>query len=568
MHWTKTFIPTLREDPQEAGIDSHKLMLRAGLIRKLGGGLYTFLPLGFKALKKIEEIVREEMDRAGALEILMPALQPREIWEKTGRYQTMGDVMFRLLDRQKKEYVLGPTHEEIVTSLAAAELRSYRQLPKTFYQIQTKFRDEIRPRFGLMRAKEFIMKDAYSFDIDWDKADASYEAMYNAYVRIFNRCGLRTKVVEADTGAMGGNWSHEFMVLADSGEDGIVECEACSYAANLEKAERAAHEATVWETPVPACEPVSTPGQSTIAAISSFLKCKPEQLIKTLIYMIDGNPAAVLAPGDREINEHKLARMLKASSVMLADDDTIQKVTGAPVGFAGPVGLSIPVYCDVGLKGIKGGVTGANRKDEHLLHVDLERDASVKEYIDLCTVKNGDLCPKCSGKLSEKRGIEVGHVFKLGTKYTEALGVNFLDEEGKEHPVIMGSYGIGIERILACYIEQNYDDKGIIWDAAVAPFHIHLIGINMKNETVANAGRKLYEELQSLGYEVLFDDRVDGSAGIKFNDADLLGMPVQVIVGERNLKENMIEIKVRKTDERMKIPMDELKDKLSELINK
>jgi len=544
MQWTQTFIPTLREDPQEAEIDSHKLMLRAGLIRKLGGGLYTFLPLGFRVLKKIENIIREEMDNAGALEILMPALHPKEIWEKTGRYISMGDVMFKLQDRQKKEYVLGPTHEEIVTSLAAAELRSYRQLPKTFYQIQVKFRDEIRPRFGLMRAKEFIMKDAYSFDTTWEAADASYEAMYKAYVRIFKRCGLRTKVVEADTGAMGGNWSHEFMVIADSGEDGIVECESCSYAANLEKAERAQPAPKIWENPVKPCELVNIPGHSTINQVSAFLNCKTEQLIKTIIYIADNKPVAVLVSGDRDINEHKLARKINASSIALADETTIQQVTGAPAGFAGPLGLSIPVYCDIGLKGIKGGITGANKKDAHILHVDLERDATIKEYIDISTVKDGDLCPKCGKPMHEKRGIEVGHVFKLGTKYTDSLGAIYLDENRQQNTIIMGCYGIGVTRTLQAIIEQLHDKDGIIWPFSVAPYQVVILPLNIHHQQTITIAKDLSAELQKAGVDTIIDDR-DERPGVKFKDADLVGFPLRVVIGEKNLASNKVEIKRR-----------------------
>ncbi len=556
MLWSKQLIPTLREVPQEAEIPSHKLMLRAGLIRKLAGGLYTFLPLGFRSLRKVEAIVREEMDRAGALEILMPALHPQEIWENTGRFEVLKDVMFKIRDRQERQMVLGPTHEEIVTDLVSREVKSYRQLPVNLYQIQTKFRDEIRPRFGLMRAKEFIMKDAYSFDTGWDEAGVSYQAMYDAYQRIFKRCGLRTKIVEADTGAMGGSSSHEFMVLADAGEDGIVECNACSYAANLERAE------SVLRAPVAAFdnadkkpEVVSTPNQRTIAEVSAFFQSPPARLIKTLIYVADDQPVAVLVPGDRDVNEIKLNRALGAKTLALADDATIERATGAPVGFAGPVGLTIPVYADVKLQGYKGAITGANRKDAHLVNVDLERDAHVAKYVDVTLAKGGDGCPRCAGgTLQEKRGIEVGHVFKLGTKYSEKLGATYLDAEGKQHPAVMGCYGIGVTRTLQAVIEQSHDDDGIIWPPAVAPYSVEVLVINAQHAESLRVAGEVTAALENAGIDVLFDDR-DERPGVKFKDADLLGIPIRINVGERSLAKGGVEIKLRKTKEMRTAPV-------------
>ncbi|MDD4872093.1 MAG: proline--tRNA ligase [Kiritimatiellae bacterium] len=564
MKWSKTIIPTLRDNPQEAEIDSHKLMLRAGLIRKLGGGLYTFLPLGLRALRKVENIIREEMDRAGALEVLMPALQPREIWDTSERYETMQNVLYHVFDRQKREMLLGPTHEEVITDLVAREISSYRQMPKTFYQIQTKFRDEIRPRFGLMRAKEFIMKDAYSFDTGWDEADASYQAMYDAYTRIFQRCGLRTKTVEADTGAIGGKWSHEFMVMADSGEDGIVECEACSYAANLEKAERALPVTKVFPDNDKLPEEISTPGMRTIDEVSGFLKSEPMRLIKTLIYLINGNPTAILVAGDREINEHKIARLLETSNVMLADDKTIEKATGAPVGFAGPVGLNIPVYADIGLRGYSGAITGANKKDTHLLNVDLERDAKIQSYMDLCTVKEGDKCPRCQASLKEKRGIEVGHVFKLGTKYSEKFSAIYLDEKGEKKPVVMGCYGIGVTRTLQSVIEQSHDAKGIIWPVSVAPYSVVIVVPNTGHNDSVKAAETLMASLEQKKIDVLLDDR-DERPGVKFNDADLLGFPIRVVISERSLAKNSIEIKLRSAEKAEIIPIDLGESRILEL---
>ncbi len=551
MRWSRTLIPTLREVPQEAEIPSHQLMLRAGLIRRLAGGLYTFLPLGLRALYKVEAIVREEMDRAGALELLMPALQPRDLWDRTGRYEIMGDVMFRLRDRQERQMVLGPTHEEVITDLATRELSSYRQLPVTFYQIQTKFRDEIRPRFGLMRAKEFIMKDAYSFDASWEAADASYQAMYDAYQRIFDRCGLRTKIVEADTGAMGGKWSHEFMVLADAGEDGLVECTACAYAANLERAERRCTAAVDATTPL---TEVATPGRRTIEEVSAFLDVAPARLVKTLIYLADGRPVAVLLPGDRELNEHKLRRALEVATLEAADEETVARVTGAPVGFAGPVGLTIPVYADHVLENAADRVTGANREDAHYTGLDLARDACVTAYHDLVVAAAGDACPRCGEPMAEKRGIEVGHVFKLGTKYTDSLGATFLDEAGERRSLVMGCYGIGVTRTLQSVIEQSHDESGIVWPMSVAPYRVVVLAMNPDEPNTARAVRELVEGLEAEGIDVLYDDRNE-RPGVKFKDADLVGFPVRVVVGERALAQGCVEVKRRTEPEKEMVPV-------------
>lgn len=575
--WNETLIPTLREDPQEAEIISHKLMLRAGLVRKLAGGLYTFLPLGLRALKKLENIIREEMDKAGAIEILMPALQPRELWDRSKRYELMGNTMFRLKDRQERELVLGPTHEEVITALAADEIKSYRQLPKIFYQIQTKFRDEIRPRFGLMRAKEFIMKDAYSFDADWEKAEVSYQAMYNAYLRIFQRCGLRVKVVEADTGAMGGKSSHEFMVLADAGEDGLVECPACGYAANLERAQRAFLRHDKTETPseqsdaVPPAEAVRTPGMRTIGQLTEFFGCDPACFIKTLIYVVRPNAqgsrpsedsvlaeqiVAVLVPGDREVNETKLTRELNAASVALADDVTIEKVTGAPVGFAGPIGLNIPIYADSSLKGVKDAITGGNRADTHLRHFCLERDAKVTAFGDFCVARSGDPCPRCQTPLREQRGIEVGHVFKLGTKYSACFDACYLNESGTRRNLVMGCYGIGVTRTLQAIIEQSHDANGIIWPLSIAPYRAVVLALNPSLPQCLEESERIVAALETRGIDALLDDR-DERPGVKFKDADLLGFPVRVVVSERSLSQNSIEIKLRSEPKSEVVPLAE-----------
>ena len=505
MRWSQLLIPTLKETPQDAEILSHQLMLRAGLIRRLGSGLYTYLPLGFRALRKVQAIVREEMDRAGAQEVLMPAMHPKEIWEKSGRYEGLKNVMFRVKDRQDREMVLGPTHEEIITDLVAREITSYKQLPCNFYQIQTKFRDEIRPRFGLMRCKEFIMKDAYSFDVSSEAADTSYQKMYDAYVRIFKRCGLHAMAVDADTGDMGGSSSHEFMIPCDAGEDAILEADDGSYAANLERAEGICDLPMTFEGYVNLPEKVEMPNVGKIEDVAKLLGIQTRQLVKTLIYVADKKPFAVLLPGNRDVNEIKLNKLFPGAE--LADPETIRQVTGAEVGFAGPIGLKIPVVADRSLKGLKGGVTGANETDMHLRNVDLERDAGITDYVDVALAYAGDLAPNGVGRLVEKRGVEVGHVFKLGTKYSEALGANFLDENGKSHPAVMGCYGIGVSRTLQAVIEQSNDANGIIWPISVAPFELLITVLSPKDETCMKLAEDIKTILEAQGVDVLLDDR-------------------------------------------------------------
>lgn len=565
MNWSHTLVPTLRDDPQEAEIPSHKLMLRSGMMRRLAGGLYSFLPLGLKALRKVENIVREEMDRAGALELLMPAMQPKELWETSGRYELLGSSMFHVNDRQNRGMVLGPTHEEVITTIASHEINSYRQLPKTFYQIQTKFRDEIRPRFGLMRAKEFIMKDAYSFDTNLEAADISYQAMYDAYSRIFKRCGLRTKIVEADTGAIGGKWSHEFMVLAETGEDGLVECTSCSYAANLERAERTVTEGISYDDADLAIETVDTPGIWACAEVTELFKCDPMRIIKTLIYDIDGKTHAILVSGDREVNEHKLMRLLDAKHVELANDQTIEKVTGGARGYSGPVGLSIPVYADFELRNTRGMITGANIADKHIVNVDLARDANVTAYADLSVARDGDKCPRCSSTLQEKRGIEVGHVFKLGTKYSDAFGATYLDEQGEQQTMVMGCYGIGVTRTLQAVIEQCYDENGIMWPISVAPYPVTVLALDPDDEECAKACSNFCAQLEAEGIDVLVDDR-DDRPGVKFKDADLVGLPVRVVISKRSLKESSIELKLRASDAKQMIPMEKAAAEIIDIV--
>lgn len=569
MYLSKTFIPTLRETPQDAEIASHRLMLRAGMIRRVGGGIFTFLPLGLRALRHVERIVREEMDRAGAIEVLMPGLQPREIWEQSGRYEAMRDVMFRMRDRQGHDLALGPTHEEVITGLVAHEIHSYRQLPRTFYQVQTKYRDEIRPRFGLMRAREFVMKDAYSFDTDWDAADGSYQAMYQAYERIFARCGLTVKVVEADSGAMGGQWSHEFMVPAESGEDGLVECPQCSYAANLEKAERARRAAPDdgASSACPSPENIATPDTATIEAVSALLDIPAHRLIKTLIYSADGRPVAVLTTGDREVNELKLAHVLGCSELAAADAATVEQVTGAPVGYAGPIGLTIPIHADLDLRGARDYVCGANQAGTHTLHIDMARDVKDAAFADLTTAHDGDGCPRCQdGTLEARRGIEVGHVFKLGTKYTEAFDARYLTAEGEEKPLVMGCYGIGVTRALQAVIEQHHDAHGICWPATVAPYKVVLLPLNPDHTPTRETTERLNTELTAAGWEPLIDDR-DERPGVKFKDADLVGYPVRVVISERSLAAGGVEIKSRTADKAQTLPVAEALTKIGDLLS-
>lgn len=554
MRWSDYFIPTMKETPQDAEIISHQLMLRAGLIRKLSSGLYSYLPLGLRSLKKVEQIIREEMNRAGALEVLMPAMQPRELWERSGRYEKMIDVIFTLKDKNKRDMVLGPTHEEVITEIVGREIHSYRQLPINFYQIQTKFRDEIRPRFGLMRAREFIMKDAYSFDVSWEAADGSYQAMYDAYERIFKRCGLRVMVVEADSGAIGGSQSHEFMVLAEAGEDGIVICEESGYAANLERAEARIPERND-PTDDMAAEEVETPGMGTIEAVSKFLEQEPECFIKTLIYLADDQPVAVLLPGDRDVNEVKLAKVLACTQLEMAGAEKVEEVTGAPLGFAGPVGLSIDVVADLRLKGIQGAITGANVRDRHLKHVHLERDATVKSFADFCLVRSGDPCPRSGHAMIEKRGVEVGHVFKLGSVYSEALNATFVDEEGDRHPMVMGCYGIGVGRTMQAAIEQCHDKDGIRWPISIAPFQVEIVTLDATDEACMKVVNDLYSGLEAKGVEVIIDDR-DERPGFKFKDADLVGIPLRVTIGNKGLAKGQIELKIRGGDT-VFVPLDD-----------
>ncbi len=542
--WTETLLTTLREAPQDAEIISHRLMIRAGLLRKLAGGLYTYMPLGMRALHKLEAIVREEMDRAGAQETLFPILQPAELWKQTGRWESMGPGMFRMQDRKEAWYTMAPTAEEAFTALMKNEISSYRQLPVIIYQMQDKFRDEIRPRFGLIRGKEFIMKDAYSFDPDEAASDVSYRKMYDAYVRIFKRVGLAAKPVEADTGDIGGNFSHEFMVFAASGEDGILDCPACGYAANQERAERRLPEIAP-EAEAGAAEAVATPDKHTCEEVAAFLGVPLEQIVKSLVVLADGKPVMVLVRGDRELNELKLRRFLNGARIEAALDETVADAVG-PCGSIGPVGAKIPVYADIELQGAADRIVGANREGFHLCHVSLARDAQVKAYADLVTVREGDLCPKCGAPLTIRRGTEVGQCFKLGTKYSQAFGATFLDESGKARVMQMGCYGIGVSRTLQAIVEQSNDANGIIWPKAVAPFQVNLLLLDPDNAEVVSKAEALAAELEARGIDVFMDDRLE-RPGVKFKDADLIGLPVRVVAGAKGLSKGGFELR-RRTD--------------------
>jgi prolyl-tRNA synthetase len=575
IRYSRYLMPTTKETPSDAEVVSHRLMLRAGLLRKVASGIYNYMPAGLRVLRKVERILREEMDGAGALEVLMPAVVPSELWRESGRWDAYGKELLRFKDRADREFCLGPTHEEVVTDLVRREVRSYRQLPLTLYQIQDKFRDEIRPRFGLMRGREFFMKDAYSFDADEKGAAESYKKMYDAYRRIFRRMGLDFRAVEADTGSIGGTSSHEFMVIADSGEDAIVSCAACSYGANVEKAEclpseaapsvkgnGAAKEGGPYSAAIPAAtkgkpRKVPTPGKRTIEEVSAFLAIDPATLIKTLLFETSVGDVAVLVSGAHEVNEIKVKNHLCADFVRLAGEERVRQMTGAPSGFAGPVGLAVRTIADYSVRSIASGATGANEKDVHLVDVVPGRDFVPEVYADLRLVRVGDPCPRCGGALRFSRGIEVGHVFRLGTKYSEAMRAVYLDEGGKERVAVMGCYGIGVGRTAAAAIEQNHDDDGIVWPISIAPFEVAIIPVNVKQADVMGAAERVAADLDGRGVEVFLDDREE-RPGIKFKDADLTGIPVRVTLGEKNVAAGFGEIRDRKTGETVRIPLGEL----------
>ncbi len=565
MRTSQVLIPTLREDPGEAEIISHRLMLRAGFIRKVAAGIYTYLPLGLRVIRKIENIVREEMNKAGAQEVLMPILSPAELWQETGRWDFYGKELLRCQDRHDRAFCFGPTHEEVITDLFRREVRSYRQLPLNCYQIQTKFRDEIRPRFGLMRGREFLMKDAYSFDRDEPSAQISYQKMYEAYQRIFERCGLQFRAVEADTGLIGGNVSHEFMVLAETGEETILYEETGTYAANVEQAETFPQESVNSEPSRP-LQQVNTPGTTTIEQVSAYLQRPADTLVKTLLYQIDNHDiVAILIRGDHEANDIKIKRVMQATDLQLANPEIVTSLTSAPVGFAGPVNLpKVRILADYAIKPMKNFVVGGNQADTHLVDVNWDRDFHIEQFADLRKAQAGDPSPHNGSPLQTAKGIEVGHVFLLGTKYSKAMGAKFLDDQGKDQFAVMGCYGIGISRTAAACMEQNHDEKGMIWPLPIAPFHVHLLPLS-KSDQVKELTQSLYATLIDQNIEVLWDDRNE-RAGVKFNDADLIGAPFQVTIGEKGLAKGTIEVKHRKTGEIQTLKPEEMERHLRDLI--
>jgi len=554
VRYSKTLIPTLKEDPTDAEVVSHKLMVRAGMIRQVARGIYDFLPLGLRVVRKIEQIVREEMDRAGAQEILMPAICPSELWIESGRWDQYGKELLRIKDRHERDFCFGPTHEEVVTDIARREIRSYRELPMNLYQIQVKFRDEVRPRFGLMRGREFIMKDAYSFHVDVEDCLREYQNMADAYRRIFTRCGLETRQVESDTGAIGGKRAHEFQVLAEAGEDAIVSCGHCDYAANVEKAE-------IGRRPSPASgasadlKKVRTPDKKTVQDVAAFLSEPEEKFIKTLLCVTStGENVAALVRGDHELSEIKLRTLLGVPWTQMAEAPVVERLTGAAVGFAGPIGLKIRTIADESLRGIRGAVAGANETDHHVTGVDQERDLPKLEFADLRLARAGDPCPRCEqGAFSGHRGIEVGNIFYLGTKYSVPMKATYLDAGGQEHPMEMGCYGIGVTRTAAAAVEQFHDDQGIIWPIPIAPAHVQVVPVKWTDAPLRETAEKLYTDLQNAGVEVLLDDR-DERPGSKFKDADLIGLPFRVTIGPKSLERGCVELKRRDEKEAREVP--------------
>jgi prolyl-tRNA synthetase len=567
VRWSRTLIPTQKETPADAVAPSHVLLLRAGMIRQLGSGAYTYLPLGLRVLQKAARIIREEMNAAGAIELLMPALTPVELWQESGRDQTMQDILMQFDISGDRRVVLGPTHEEVITDLVRDVVKSYRQLPITLYQIQTKFRDEPRPRFGVLRTREFLMKDAYSFDADVAQLGTSYDAMYEAYCRIFDRCGLPYVIVEAESGPIGGDASHEFMVPSATGEDVVIRCSKCSYAANREKAEIGGDPVAAKPDPnAPPYASAATPGKRTIQEVADYLKVKPSESAKLLVYLADGQPVAVLIRGDHEANEAKVRRAFSASTLVPADAPTIEKATGAPMGFLGPVAIKIPLAIDTAVAAMSRVVVGGNAVDVHLTGVVPGRDFPLDRVLDLRNAEAGDPCPRCGGAMTVDQGIEVGHVFKLGTKYSVSMGANYLDEKGQSIPIIMGCYGIGVNRILAAAVEVGHDADGILWPLNVAPYEVLITPLQIQNEAVMGLAESLEKHLEAAGVDVLVDDR-DQRPGFKFKDGDLIGIPLRVVIGERGLKEGKIEVKWRHEKEATTVPSDSAGEAIVKLID-
>jgi prolyl-tRNA synthetase len=567
VRYRHSLIPTLKQDPADAEVVSHKLMMRAGMIRQIARGIYDFLPLGLRVVRKVEHIVRAEMDRAGAQEILMPAICPAELWQESGRWEQYGKELLRVKDRYERDFCFGPTHEEVVTDIVRREIRSYRELPLNLYQIQVKFRDELRPRFGLMRGREFLMKDAYSFHADAADCHREYLVMADTYRRIFQRCGLSTRQVESDTGAIGGRRAHEFQVLADSGEDAIVSCDRCEYAANVDKAEIGSPAPAAAGTAQP-LKKVRTPEKRSIEEVAAFLAEPPERFVKTLLYATNtGDTVAALVRGDHELSEVKLRTALGATWVTLADSEAVERLTGAGVGFAGPIGLGIRVLADQALRGLSGGVCGANETGHHYVDVSQERDFPDVEFADLRLARAGDPCPRCGqGTFTGHRGIEVGNIFYLGTKYSAAMKATYLDAAGHEQLIEMGCYGIGITRTAAAAVEQYHDEHGIIWPLPIAPAHVHVVPVSWGDERLRATAEDLYGKLGAAGVEALLDDR-DERPGIKFKDADLIGLPLRLTVGAKSLDRGCVELKRRGEPAAAEVPVADAVERVAAVVH-
>jgi prolyl-tRNA synthetase len=549
MHFSKLFVPTLKESPADAEVISHKLMVRAGMIRQVASGIYSILPLGLRVLRKVEQIIREEINQVGGQEVFLPSIQPAELWIESKRWDFYGKELLRFKDRHNREFCYGPTHEEVITDIVRKEIRSYRQLPVVFYQIQTKFRDEVRPRFGIMRGREFMMKDAYSFHVDEEDTQRTYHQMAKAYSNIFNRCGLKFKQVQADSGTIGGSFSHEFAVLADSGEDDIGFCELCGYASNVELAKSKPSPASTPQTQQQDLKEVETPGKKTVEEVASFLNIPAQKIVKTILFENENGLVAGLVRGDHEINLIKMKNLIGCESLHPAEEDVIAKHPELHCGYLGPIGLKIPVYVDHEVSVLHDFVTGANKPSAHFSGVQVERDLKIEKTGDLRTVMTGDSCPNCeTGKYQVTRGIEVGHIFILGTKYSSAMKAVYIDQQGKENPMVMGCYGIGVGRTAAAAIEQNHDERGIVWPRNLAPFQVVIIPVNYSNDELKVVSDAIYERLQEMGIETLLDDRSDRLGG-KLKDADLIGVPLQIIIGPKNLAAGQVEIKIRKTNE-------------------
>ena len=553
MRYSALLAPTLKEVPKEAEVISHQLLLRAGYMRKLAAGIYSYMPLGARVIERVKTIIREEMVRSGAQEVFLPAVQPAELWKESERWGYYGPELLRVKDRKGGDFCIGPTHEEVMTALVRDDIKSYRQLPLNLFQIQTKFRDEVRPRAGLLRGREFIMKDGYSFDIDEEAAKQTYQVMYDAYVRIFDRCGLKYRPVEADTGNIGGNMSHEFQVLADSGEDSIVSCDTCNYTANVEKAEIRHADDAAFVVPGGTYEKRHTPGVRTVDEVARFLGLPTSSIIKTILYLADEQPVAVLMRGDLEVNEVKVKAALKATTLLLANEATVLEITGAPVGFAGPIGLRCRLLADPSVRTVVGGAVGANELDQHFVGVSIPRDFPELTYTDLRLAGAGDACGRCGGTFAFFKGIEVGQVFYLGTKYSAKMKAQVLNEKGEENPMVMGCYGIGVTRTMAAAIEQNHDKDGIIWPMALAPYQVIIAPLQVQEASVVEEAERIYRELLAAGVDVILDDR-DLRPGVKLKDADLIGIPVRITIGSRSLAEGKVEFKLRRQSEATLVP--------------